>query len=695
MARKCIDQAAAQAGIAADYINAHGKQQAIGQDTKRKLLDAMNRPLTPGAEAPLPVVKVFYQGHPIVLPLGGSGDYHWELVREDGSQLQGRASGRKTLTLPGGALPLGYHQLTLRQDEQTWSCRLIVAPQRCYEPDALLTGQKLWGACVQLYTLRSDRNWGIGDFGDLRQMVAEVGERGGAFVGLNPIHALYPANPDSASPYSPSSRRWLNIIYIDVNAVEDFQRSRAAQQWWLKPAIQQQLASARNSDWVDYATVTRLKLAALKLAFAEFQTRKVNDTQKQAFEAFVNHGGDSLHQQATFDALHAHLYEQDNRLLGWQSWPEAYQQPQSDAVAAFCQQHQDDVRFYLWLQWLAASQFADCFAQSQQQQMPIGLYRDLAVGVAEGGAETWCARDLYCLQASVGAPPDILGPLGQNWGLPPIDPHVMTARGYQPFIDLLRANMTHCGALRIDHVMALLRLWWIPQGETADQGAYVMYPVDDLLAVLALESQRHHCMVIGEDLGTVPIEIVGKLRDSGVYSYKVLYFEHDGENHFRAPQSYPVQAMATITTHDLPTLRGYWQSGDLRLGASLGLYPDADILAELYAERERAKQGLLDGLHHYDCVPQKVGKKAALLNMGPMLNRGLQRYVADSASALLGLQPEDWIDMAEPVNVPGTNTEYPNWRRKLSHSLEVMFADRQVNRLLKDLDKRRRKVSVG
>ena len=327
--------------------------------------------------------------------------------------------------------------------------------------------------------------------------------------------------------------------------------------------------------------------------------------------------------------------------------------------------------------------------------MPIGLYRDLAVGVVEGGSETWGDGELYCLKASVGAPPDILGPLGQNWDLRPMDPHVMVKRGYQPFIDLLRSNMTSCGALRIDHVMTLLRLWWIPAGETADKGAYVQYPVDDLLAILALESQRHRCMVIGEDLGTVPVEIVSKLREGGVYSYKVLYFERDEENNFRAPQSYPVQAMATITTHDLPTLRGYWQSDDLALGKSLGLYRDEDVLQELYADRARARQGLLDGLHHYDCIPKKTGRKAALMEMTPVLNRGLQRYVADSACALLGLQPEDWLDMDAPVNVPGTSDEYPNWRRKLSTSLEEMFADEQVNKLIKDLDKRRRKVSVS
>ncbi|WP_431224634.1 4-alpha-glucanotransferase [Serratia sp. L9] len=691
---KGIDKAASQAGIAADYINAHGQRQAISPETKRKLLEAMNSTPLHLQTAPLPLVKVFYHDHPVALPLGGSGEFHWVLRLEDGTQQQGRASARKTLTLTG-ELPLGYHQLTLTQGEQQWACRLIIAPRRCYEPDALLTGKKLWGACVQLYTLRSDRNWGIGDFGDLQAMVAEVGARGGAFVGLNPVHALYPASPESASPYSPSSRRWLNVVYIDVNAVEDFQLNQAAQKWWNKAATQKLLAKARNSDLVDYSAVMQLKLAALKLAFPQFQARNGKDVLKQQFEHFVGEGGSSLYQQAAYDALHAHLSAKDEGMWGWPAWPEEYQQGNGPQVEAFCKQHENEVTFYLWLQWLAASQFALCFSQSQQRQMPIGLYRDLAVGVAEGGAETWCERELYCLKASVGAPPDILGPLGQNWGLPPMDPHIMAARGYQPFIDLLRANMTSCGALRIDHVMAMLRLWWIPYGETADQGAYVAYPVDDLLALLALESQRHHCMVIGEDLGTVPAEIIGKLRDSGVYSYKVLYFEHDAENQFRAPQSYPVQAMATITTHDLPTLRGYWQSGDLTLGNKLGLYPDAEVLKTLFADRERAKQGLLDGLHRYGCVPQKVGKKAALLGMSPQLNRGLQRYVADSASALLGLQPEDWLDMAEPVNIPGTSEQYPNWRRKLSHTLEEMFADRQVNRLLKDLDKRRRKVSVG
>ncbi len=696
MESKQLEQAAIEAGIAAGYINAHGKQQAIAAATKRDLLEAMGwaAGVPHAVEAPVPVVKVFIKGSRLALPIGGEGEFQWQLKLESGAVQQGRTSAKMTLALPG-RISSGYHQLTLTQDAQSWECSIIVAPKRCYEPDALLAGKKLWGACVQLYTLRSENNWGIGDFGDLRQLVQEMGKRGGAFVGLNPIHSLYPGNPIAASPYSPSSRRWLNVIYIDVNAVEDFQLSEAAQAWWREPQTQKILKEVRRSAWVDYARVVPLKLTGLSLAHQRFVTRSASDPLQKAYRKFVREGGDSLYQQAAYDALYSHLAKQGEQPQGWPHWPEKYRSAQSAAVKAFCQQYESEVDFYQWLQWLAEYQFGRCYHDSQQAEMPIGLYRDLAVGVVEGGAETWGDRDVYCLKASVGAPPDILGPLGQNWDLRPMDPHVMVRRAYQPFIDLLRANMTSCGALRIDHVMTLLRLWWIPYGETADNGAYVQYPVDDLLAILALESQRHRCMVIGEDLGTVPVEIVSKLREGGVYSYKVLYFERDAENNFRAPQSYPVQAMATITTHDLPTLRGYWQGDDLALGKKLGLYRDEEVLTELYADRGRARQGLLNGLHHYGCVPKSTGHNADVMSMTPTLNRGLQRYVADSACALLGLQPEDWLDMGEPVNIPGTSDEYPNWRRKLTSTLEDMFADDEVNKLIKDLDKRRRKVSVS
>ncbi|HFQ9141442.1 TPA: 4-alpha-glucanotransferase [Enterobacter cancerogenus] len=690
MESKRLDSAAQAAGISLSYINAHGKPQSIGAETKRRLLDAMHNTGAKASASPVPNVKVFTAGKKMSLTVEGRGEFSWQLTTEAGQVHTGHATGGKRFTLPA-KLPEGYHTLTLTQNAKPFACRVIVAPKRCYEPQALVEGKKLWGACVQLYTLRSDSNWGIGDFGDLKKMLSSVGERGGAFIGLNPIHALYPANPESASPYSPSSRRWLNVIYIDVNALDDFKNSKEAQAWWRLETTQQMLKQARDAEWVDYSAVTSLKMAALRLAWKGFAKR--DDEQMAAFRQFVDREGESLYWQAAFDALHAYQVKEDEMRWGWPVWPKAYQRVDTPEVKAFCKKYADEVDFYLWLQWLAYSQFAACWQVSQGYNMPIGLYRDLAVGVAEGGAETWCDRELYCLKASVGAPPDILGPLGQNWGLPPMDPHVMAARAYQPFIDLLRANMQNCGALRIDHVMSVLRLWWIPYGETADHGAYVQYPVDDLLSILALESKRHQCMVIGEDLGTVPVEIVSKLRDSGVYSYKVLYFESDHEKTFRAPKAYPEQSMAVATTHDLPTLRGYWESGDLTLGKTLGLYPDEVVLRGLYQDRELAKQGLLDALHKHGCLPKRAGHKASLMAMTSTLNRGLQRYIADSNSALLGLQPEDWIDMAEPVNIPGTSYQYKNWRRKLSVGLEAMFTDDGVNRLIKDLDKRRRALT--
>ncbi|MFU0922226.1 4-alpha-glucanotransferase [Kluyvera sichuanensis] len=691
MESKRLDNAALAAGISPNYINAHGKPQSIGADTKRRLLDAMHHTAaTDVAATPVPNVMIWTFGKKMTLTVEGKGEFSWILTTEEGKQYHGRATGGKTLSLPT-RLPEGYHSLTLTQGEERWHCRAIIAPERCYEPQPLKEAKKLWGACVQLYTLRSEKNWGIGDFGDLKAMLPEVAKRGGSFIGLNPIHALYPANPESASPYSPSSRRWMNVIYIDVNAVEDFALSDEAQAWWKLPATQKKLQAARDVEQVDYTAVTELKMTALRMAWKRFAKR--NDEQMATFRYFVDKEGESLYWQAVYDALHAHQVKEDKLRWGWPAWPKAYQTIESPEVQAFCKKHADDVDFYLWLQWLAYTQFADCWETSQRDAMPIGLYRDLAVGVAEGGAETWCDRELYCLKASVGAPPDILGPLGQNWGLPPMDPHIIAARAYEPFIELLRANMKNCGALRIDHVMSVLRLWWIPYGETADHGAYVQYPVDALLSILALESKRHRCMVIGEDLGTVPVEIVGKLRKSGVYSYKVLYFENDSEKNFRAPKAYPEQSMAVATTHDLPTLRGYWESGDLTLGNQLGLYPDADVLRGLYQDRELAKQGLLDALHKYGALPKRAGHKASLMSMTATLSRGMQRYIADSNSALLGLQPEDWLQMSSPVNIPGTSSEYPNWRRKLSTSLEAMFADDGVNKLIKDLDKRRKAAS--
>ncbi|KHT41284.1 4-alpha-glucanotransferase [Pectobacterium brasiliense] len=678
--------ASQQTGIAESYTDAYGKEHMVAAAIRNQIQAMMD--VSDSGNAPLPPVRVFLLGRDAIIELAGHGEFLWTLMYENGGQIQGQITGGSTLALPG-VLPLGYHYLTLTQADQRWSCRIIVAPHRCYEPESLLQGKRWWGVTVQLYTLRSQNNWGVGDFGDLRQLIEQIARRGGAFVGLNPLHSLYPALPEAASPYSPSSRHWLNIIYIDVNRIDDFQQSSEAQTWWHREDTQSAIVSLRAGRWVDYEPVTALKLTALRLAFRYFTTRSALDPRISAFRQFVVSGGQSLQLQATFDALQAYLKKQGENYADWHQWPASYHDVHSETVKSFRRENSDEITFYSWLQWVAHEQLAECYAHSKQLGLPLGLYRDLAVGVAQGGAETWDERQLYCLDASIGAPPDPLGPQGQDWQLAPVNPTMLQLRGYQPFIDVLRSNMAHCGALRIDHVMALLRLWWIPKAESAGNGAYVHYPVDDLLAVLALESQRHRCLIIGEDLGTVPPEIVSKLHDYGIYSYKVLFFEKDEENHFRAPEDYPRQAMTTITTHDLPTLRGYWQTVDLSLGRELGLYPTEALLQEQMQQREKAKQGLLNALHEFGLLPQRVGRNSALTTMGAPLSRGVHRYVADSASALVGFQLEDWLDMATPVNVPGTNREYPNWRRKLTRPLESIFADRCLERLVRDMDLRR------
>ncbi|WP_017349997.1 4-alpha-glucanotransferase [Pantoea sp. A4] len=692
MTNRSLDQAAQAAGIALEFTNALGKKEAIRDETKQALLAVMGNPQMqkPG---PLPPAVVLRGNQARRLLVTGRGHFHWQLESEQGKQFSGEVSAGAELPLPK-RLAQGYHRLTLTQGKKRWQTQVIIAPRRCYLPAALENGGKRWGALVQLYTLRSANNWGVGDFGDLQQLLQQVGAQGGDFVGLNPLHALYPASPAFASPYSPASRRWLNVLYIDVAQVDDFQHSKAAQRWWQQAKTRKALEQARASEWVDYPAVTALKITALRHAWTQFSQRPVEDEQQQAFALFVQQGGDSLRYQAAYDGLQGELRHGKADFCGWPDWPEAWQHSQTAEVQAWCAAHEDEIAFWQWLQWLAQRQLAQCWQVSQQSGMSVGLYRDLAVGEAAGSSETWHDPELYRLKASVGAPPDRLGPQGQNWGLPPLDPHVMQARAYQPFIDLLRANMRDCGALRIDHVMSLLRLWWIPAGGGADKGAYVSYPVADLLGILALESQRQRCMVIGEDLGTVPREIVSLLRNSGVFSWKVLWFEQNQDGRYRQPEAYPEQSIASASTHDLPTLYGFWQAGDLQLGDKLGLYPGEAVLASLYAERAKQKQALLDALHLAGVMPARSAKQAEKLAMTPQLNLAMHRYLAQTGSALLGLQVEDWLGMTSPVNVPGTVTQYPNWRRKISVPLEAIFDDATVKRLLKAVSQVRGKSRV-
>ncbi len=724
-----IEQLASARGIANDYVDAWGNPALVSPESKSAMLAAMGYQVDDENalrtqleqehathwQQPLDPVVVSRIGEPLTfdvrLPISQVNDeLTWEIRTEDGNLLSGplvAVSGELTDVAHLGEeeyqsyrvaltceLPLGYHDLFLKKSARKvlGDMRVIMAPQSCYKQAPFHNGRKIWGPSVQLYCLRSETNWGVGDFSDLKVLVENVARWGGHFVGLNPIHALYPANPESASPYSPSSRRWLNVIYIDVEAVPEFQQNAAVQAAVNAPAFRQALQALRDKPWIDYTGVTRTKLEILRQLFDGARLGK-NTNRGKALAAFIKDGGESLRQQATYDALQAFLYAQGDNAWGWPAWPEALREYHQPAVAQWADEHAADVNFYMYLQFLADEQLAVVNQAARDSGMIMGIYRDLAVGVSEGSTELWANRDLYCPKASVGAPPDILGPLGQNWGLPPMDPSRLLAARYQPMIDLFRANMRSCGSLRIDHAMALLRLWWVPPGESAAKGAYIYYRVNDLLGILALESVRNECLIIGEDLGTVPDGMDVLLKKNGVHSYRIFFFERSKtDGGFISPIHYPEQAMAALTTHDMPTLRGFWHCDDLTLGRELGLYPDDDVLARLRADRHEAKQRILDSLHGHGVIPDSVPHDVNWAGMTTELNHGMQVHMCLGNCALFSTQLEDWLEMDQPVNVPGTSSEYPNWRRKLTRNLSEIFSNPALEHLARRMTEARYKA---
>ena len=732
MTQQLLQQLVEMRGIETQYVDAWGKPATIAESSKAKLLNTLGYDTSSDEKiqslitqdiksvwlSPLNPVQVVRNTQEINLavrlPIELVNDDHTLTVTcENGDVLTHQFTPvdqemttmahiddvefhEYVVTLPLD-LPLGYHDVALSADDDEFArSRLIVAPEACYTPKEIKEGKKIWGLSVQLYCVRSEKNWGIGDFSDLALLIEKAAGVGADFIGLNPIHALYPANPNACSPYGPSSRRWLNYLYIDVTAIDGYDDA-SVQAVVSSDEFKATLEHARNVEHVDYEAVAHVKLAALKAVFDVYDAKYLRKSTKQnkAFKAFVEAGGESLDMLAVYDALQSHLKAEGKDSWGWPVFPQEYKDYHNPAVAKFKSANEQDVKFYLFLQWIAAQQLELASSKATDAGMTIGLYRDLAVGVSEGSAEIWGNKDLYCTGASVGAPPDILGPLGQNWGLPPMDPRKLYEQGYQPIIDLFASNMASSGSLRIDHVMALLRLWWVVKGDNAKDGGYVYYPVDDLLGILALESHRNQSLVIGEDLGTVPEEIRSKLADNGVYSYRVFFFEQAEDGGFFSPSHYPVQSMSTLTTHDMPTLIGYWHCLDLELGKEIGLYPTEEILQTLYADRHENKQAILDTLHGHGSIGDNVGRDVNHTGMNRELNNGMQVHMAGGSSALLSLQLEDWLEMDKPVNIPGTFDEYPNWRRKLTENIESMFDRHDINELASKLTHARKQASQG
>lgn len=586
-------------------------------------------------------------------------------------------------------LACGYYTLSGETGGKSCFVRLIVAPESVYQPKLLANGGRMNGLTMHLYSLRSERNWGIGDFTDLLNLMKYAAEKKLDFVGINPLHALFTSKPAFASPYSPSSREWLNPIYLDVEKVGAFTYNEQLKNWLAQPKIRQRIAALRITETVTYTAVWACKRDALHMAFNAFEqdTCEAAANERAAFEAFVLEKGKALQGFGLFEALDQY-YSRPGQ-VGWQSWPSEFHQPDGEAVEKFARNHEREIRFYMWLQWLCAEQLREVNQAAAKYGVKLGIYGDLAVGVARGSADTWLNRQDYCMDLSVGAPPDPLGPTGQNWDLPPLNPLMLKHTGYEKFAHLLRENMRLYGVLRIDHVMALCRLWWVLNGKTADFGAYVHYDAEVMFAILALESRRNRCVIIGEDLGTVPDEARHLLNRYQVFSYKVMYFSK-GWNGFQLPEEYPEQAITVISTHDVAPLAGYWTGKDLDTMFKLGTLPDAAAFQTALDEREHDKADLLDKLKETGCLGADVQMPA---KADETLLAALHKYGALSRSKLYAVQLENLLGVIDNLNVPGVTEGYPNWAQKMPVSLEDFLQHRLMGGQLAIIDEVRMKTN--
>jgi 4-alpha-glucanotransferase len=485
---------------------------------------------------------------------------------------------------------------------------------------------------------------------------------GADVVGLNPLHAMFPDRSEEASPYSPSDRTLLNVLYIDVEAVPEFAASEEARRLVSSETFQAALEYCRKSDLVEYAEVARLKMAALSLLFATFNSAK-DEKRLNELNAFHRERSALLDRVCVFQALQMHFASQKIQHLN--DWLEEYRTYDSSGVKTFADEHPDQVKFQIWLQWIADTQLSA--AASATKEMVVGIYRDLAVGVHSSGAEGWAPPGLMAGGVRVGAPPDIWNPAGQNWGLPATIPQRLTQSAYKPFIELLRANMRYAGAIRIDHAMALQRLYWIPQTATAAEGAYVRYPIEDLVRILALESHRHRCLVVGEDLGTVPEGFRERMAEANILSYRVLLFEKDGKA-FLAPEHYPALSVSVASSHDLPTLQGWWHERDLDTKARLQLFPTKALAEEARQQRRLDRQSLSARIS-VD-FPQS-GSTFSDTNFCKIFHA----FLAKTTSLITLVQLDDIAEELDQANVPATTLETPNWRRRQSIALEELSSD--------------------
>ncbi|MFQ3573879.1 MAG: 4-alpha-glucanotransferase [Thermodesulfovibrionales bacterium] len=593
--------------------------------------------------------------------------------------IDGKVYKKFTLRLPEDVVfDIGYYviHLTINNTKRLKS-RLIITPKTAFLPDALRS-RKHWGLSLNLYSLKSERNWGVGDISDLEKCLQCVTSKGGSFVGINPLHAIPNQKPYGISPYSPITKLFRNFIYIDVERVEGFTDI-------VDKDLQYKIRQLRDSKHIDYESVADLKLKVLKKLFKRFYKRhyQYDDNRAKSFKAYIDENKEAILCFATYCVL-AELHGKDNPSYDWRRWENIYHTYDSKEIKAFQKRHREKILFYAYLQWVLDCQIKDVLMRLKDRYPDcIGIYNDIAIGSIRGGSDEWFFKDIFVQDVDVGAPPDDFNPTGQNWGFPPLSPMGLKDSAYQPLILSLRENMRYFGAIRIDHALGLFRMFWIPKGRKASEGLYIEYPYEDILGIICLESQLNKTIVIAEDLGTITEQARTALKERNMLSYRLLYFERQYPNPaFVMPEDYPKMSICTVTTHDLPTLWGFWYLSDIELRRSLKMFKNEEDYQKAVADRERDKILLMEALKkanilHQDMdIPKELNDDIVL---------AIYQFIARSESILMAVSLDDIMGTMDQQNMPGTVDEYPCWVQKTPKTIELFFDDSLFDRLSKSL----------
>ncbi|RDJ27176.1 4-alpha-glucanotransferase [Bosea caraganae] len=664
---------ASKAGISPAWTDQKGDEREVSADSLRAILAAFGLPadgdaalrnslsliesgLSGAAASGFTTARV---GQPVTLPVTVASGAKIEITLESGNRhiVSADEGYEGALALPAFAEP-GYHTVHTQEGDIT----VATAPERCITFADLTAGRGGFGLAAQLYSLRSAGDGGIGNLGGAAELGRKAAARGADALAISPIHALYGADPGRFSPYSPSTRLFYNPLHADPAAVlpEELVRDTIA-----KLGFADEMARLSALPQVDWINATPLREKLLRALFTALREPALADAPFRAdFEQYRSGASSLLRGHATFEALHAAELARNPAAWSWRDWPSAYRDPDSPEVSAFAAGHAGEIDFQIFLQWLTGRSYGVAQQACRDAGMRVGLIADLAIGMDGAGSHAWSRQDEVLGGLSIGAPPDYYSADGQNWGLTTFSPRGLAASGFAPFIETLRASLRHVGGIRIDHVMGMSRLWLVPAGASAIEGAYVAFPSETLFRLIALESWRHKAIVIGEDLGTLPYGFRDYLRQQGVAGLRVLRFEKT-EHSYVPPHEWDAGAVALTTTHDLPPTAGWWAGSDL--GPS-----DDGVDHEGLRAWDR---GVLWGSFQNAGLVQ--GERPAPDDTDPVVDAAI-RYVAATPCTMKMLPIEDALGIRTQPNVPGTTTEKPNWRHRLEGEAGALLDDPKV-----------------